>query len=479
MATARHNVTCWTDRKIPFEFEPNYPYESDVRNAMERWEAAGGVWFSKHGNEPNYIVIKNTSGSSGSPVGMVGGPQSVFINAGYKALHELGHALGLIHEHQRSDRDNFVDMQWGNIERGTANSNFIIETNSNNLTGYDRVSVMHYPAPATGWGGWPSGQEVWTMRWKADRNVKLGAGPNQGWGTLSAEDKKGLPILYNAVPGWGNQVIGPFGGTTDAPRFAAFGNKVWSVWKGSGDDHIWYATYNGHVWSGQSTIPNVGTSRSPAIAEHNGILYAAWRGVGKDAGIWYATNSGSGWSGQTKVPGVGTSEGPAMCSFAGKLWLAWKGSGDDGIWFTTFDKSWRSQSRVSGVGTSNGPALASSNGVIYMAWRGVGNDAGIWYASNSGSGWSGQTKSPNAGTSKSPALADYNGSLWMCWRGVNDDGIWWATYTAANGWSGQARIAGVGTADSPTLATLGGKLRLGWSGVGHSRLWYASYPETR
>lgn len=478
MASAEHNVTCWTYRKIPFEFEEGYPYESEVRAAMAQWEAAGGVWFCQRGNEANYLVIKNTSGSSGSQIGMIGGPQDVFINAGYKAPHELGHALGLVHEQQRSDRDTYVDMQWGNIEGGQLNGNFTIQPDSNNLTAYDRLSVMHYPAPAIGWGGTPPNEEVWTMRWKANRDLELGAGPNQGWETLSADDRSGLPVLYNGVPGWSNQGRRP-GGTTNAPRYAAFNSRIWSVWKGSGDDHVWYASSDGSSWSDQTTIPGVGTCNSPALAVHNGVLYAAWRGVGRDAGIWYATNDGSRWSGQTKVPGVGTSEGPALCSFGGKLWLAWKGSGGDSMWYTTFDGNWAPQTHISGVETGASPALAVSGGVLYLAWKGVGGDDGIWFSSNSGAGWSPQSRVPGVGTSHGPALADFDGALWMAWRGVDDDGIWWANYTAANGWTGQARIGWVGASDSPTLTVLGTKLRLGWSGVKHEGLWYAAFPETR
>ena len=203
MAAIPGNVTLWTYRRLPYIFESGFPYESDVRNAMDQWQGAAGASFVQRVNEANYLVIKvPPSGGSNSSIGMIGGAQDVNIDAGYKALHELEHSLGLMHEQCRSDRDTYVDMQWGNIDGGMGNGNFQIDTTSRNLTTYDLKSVMHYPAPATGWGGTPTNQQVWTMRWKGNSNTQLGAGPNQGWDKLSALDSSpaGLRSAYDKVP---------------------------------------------------------------------------------------------------------------------------------------------------------------------------------------------------------------------------------------------------------------------------------------
>ena len=33
----------------------------------------------------------------------------------YVTMHELGHVIGFYHEHQRADRDEFVEIIWDNV----------------------------------------------------------------------------------------------------------------------------------------------------------------------------------------------------------------------------------------------------------------------------------------------------------------------------------------------------------------------------
>ena len=59
-------------------------------------------------------------------------------------VHELGHALGLSHQHSRYDRDTYVTVLFENIQSGKA-GNFVKWSVPHNYSvPYDLTSVMHY-----------------------------------------------------------------------------------------------------------------------------------------------------------------------------------------------------------------------------------------------------------------------------------------------------------------------------------------------
>jgi hypothetical protein len=60
-------------------------------------------------------------------------------------VHEIGHALGFYHEHNRWDRDNYIKIHYENIEPGQ-NKSFVQEKpeNADFDHDYDYLSIMHY-----------------------------------------------------------------------------------------------------------------------------------------------------------------------------------------------------------------------------------------------------------------------------------------------------------------------------------------------
>ena len=61
-------------------------------------------------------------------------------------VHEVAHALGIIHEHQRADRDASVSVMPNNIMRGYESyfASFKSNVVDTMQLQYDYASVMHY-----------------------------------------------------------------------------------------------------------------------------------------------------------------------------------------------------------------------------------------------------------------------------------------------------------------------------------------------
>nr|XP_049574611.1 low choriolytic enzyme-like [Syngnathus scovelli] len=85
-----------------------------------------------------------------SHLGQIGGGQIIDLDKNgcvQKDIvqHEVLHALGIHHEQVRPDRDDYVKINYENIEPGKE-SNFHIAPTNNMGAPYDYDSVMHYDA---------------------------------------------------------------------------------------------------------------------------------------------------------------------------------------------------------------------------------------------------------------------------------------------------------------------------------------------
>merc|ERR1712080_409054 len=84
-------------------------------------------------------------------------------------LHELMHVLGIMHTQKRKDRDQHININWGNVQRGAgaAYQYSTCEGCNNYGVGYDCASIMHYGTSTFGNGRGP------TMSAKNSRACKL------------------------------------------------------------------------------------------------------------------------------------------------------------------------------------------------------------------------------------------------------------------------------------------------------------------
>ena len=68
-------------------------------------------------------------------------------------LHEFGHALGMVHEHQLPNRDDFLDVLWNQVNpdmRQWFKKYTAAELRRYGVP-YDLSSVMHYELNVRGW----------------------------------------------------------------------------------------------------------------------------------------------------------------------------------------------------------------------------------------------------------------------------------------------------------------------------------------
>merc|ERR1711981_499613 len=147
-------------------------------------------------SQSDYVKIQaKNEGCYSSRIGRGGGMQRINIqNPGCTSsgtiVHEFIHALGFWHEQARKDRDNYIHINWNNIEQGRQ-SQFYKVNGATMYGSYDGKSVMHYPRWAfsrngqwtivarngVGFSTYDLGQNVWmTSQDKARLRAMYGCG---------------------------------------------------------------------------------------------------------------------------------------------------------------------------------------------------------------------------------------------------------------------------------------------------------------
>lgn len=139
-----------------------------------RFYNATGQPTSGYGiNFPYVEIIDNSDPTiSWSYLGRIGGRQELAIGAYASVgsvIHEFCHAVAMFHEHQRYDRDNYITVNYGNIESGQ-NSQFDKRTTNYYIIGnFDFNSIMLYDSYSFSKNGSPTmttkgGQVFWANR---------------------------------------------------------------------------------------------------------------------------------------------------------------------------------------------------------------------------------------------------------------------------------------------------------------------------
>lgn len=199
-ASQAPSIVRWASGIVPYEFDAGVAQSSrdSFRFACDQWQASALVHFIPRTNERSYVHVINSTivNYNYSYIGQAGGSQDLAIyNWGqpFVICHELGHALGFIHEHQRSDRDTYITIHYDNIPSDQFH-NFDKLSGSLNKGSYDFESIMHYYAYAFS----SNGQPTITANFPYSNQWGLNFGQSGQFLFLSALDKLGMASVYGS-----------------------------------------------------------------------------------------------------------------------------------------------------------------------------------------------------------------------------------------------------------------------------------------
>jgi len=161
------SYTLWADAKLPYVLADNHPRKDEILWAIEHINSQTDFDISPRTCERDYIEFTyDGSDGGGFYTNGIGRPSSGKRKVNIRnstttrfsrgsIVHELCHAIGMFHEHTRTDRNTFVNVNVSGLSRQKAAQYKIFtqrrtygSTGGVNRGSYDYGSIMHYPETA-------------------------------------------------------------------------------------------------------------------------------------------------------------------------------------------------------------------------------------------------------------------------------------------------------------------------------------------
>ncbi|XP_048729823.1 zinc metalloproteinase nas-13-like [Ostrea edulis] len=155
----------WKYNVVPYVIEKSGISDyglSVIQSAIDQYNSDQScVKWRKRTTERDYVIIKDGAGCYSS-IGRDTGPQDLVLGTScyYKGviMHEMNHAVGFFHEQSRYDRDDYILVNWENVQDDKTRDFTKQQKNIMDTLGtlYDYGSIMHYGATIFSKNGKPT-----------------------------------------------------------------------------------------------------------------------------------------------------------------------------------------------------------------------------------------------------------------------------------------------------------------------------------
>ncbi|KAI1728992.1 astacin (Peptidase family m12A) domain-containing protein [Ditylenchus destructor] len=154
----------WPNGRIPYAISSHYTAHERalLARAVKQYHDKTCVRFvPRTSSEGDYLFVGKVDGCF-SEVGRTSGVQVLSLDNGcmeYSTIiHEIMHVVGFYHEHERWDRDLWIDIIWQNIDRGALDQFGKVDLTKTSYyeQPYDYKSILHYDSLAFSKNGFPT-----------------------------------------------------------------------------------------------------------------------------------------------------------------------------------------------------------------------------------------------------------------------------------------------------------------------------------
>ena len=155
-------VHTWMGGEIPFIINKDVPHPERIIIAMSYFVDTPIKFVMPQSHHTDILVFQNTEEDCKSYLGRVGGAQPLWVAPSCSSgdiAHEIMHALGFVHEQNRTDRDTYVRVVADNIMPGFEQNFALFPWSMMTVSGsapFDFGSLMMYPPNSFSKNGQPT-----------------------------------------------------------------------------------------------------------------------------------------------------------------------------------------------------------------------------------------------------------------------------------------------------------------------------------